>query len=123
MRVAAEPECNSAVPQGNGQTMMQGRTERNEIVHMAASGPVTLRAGDLVEVRLVRAHKHSLVGEPTEAAWAAMASARKEEEAESRHGDVSVRAPLPRPAPTRRRSLTVLAGDADSPTAPSGGHS
>jgi tRNA-2-methylthio-N6-dimethylallyladenosine synthase len=45
---------------------VQGRTERNEIVHVDAPGAAAL-VGEIVEVRIVRANKHSLVGAPTAA--------------------------------------------------------
>jgi|GEM_PF-4519 len=52
-----------------GGTTLQGRTERNEIVHVEAPPGVEL-AGEAVEVDLVRANKHSLAGELTEEALA-----------------------------------------------------
>jgi tRNA-2-methylthio-N6-dimethylallyladenosine synthase len=45
---------------------VQGRTERNEIVHLDVPGAASL-VGELVEVEITRANKHSLIGEPTEA--------------------------------------------------------
>jgi tRNA-2-methylthio-N6-dimethylallyladenosine synthase len=41
-----------------------GRTERNEIVHIAAADDLDL-LGDVIEVQITRANKHSLQGEPT----------------------------------------------------------
>jgi tRNA-2-methylthio-N6-dimethylallyladenosine synthase len=41
-----------------------GRTDRNEIVHLDANRDVI---GELVQVRITRAYKHSLAGEPTSA--------------------------------------------------------
>jgi tRNA-2-methylthio-N6-dimethylallyladenosine synthase len=41
-----------------------GRTERNEIVHIAAADDLDL-LGDVVEVQITRANKHSLQGELT----------------------------------------------------------
>jgi tRNA-2-methylthio-N6-dimethylallyladenosine synthase len=47
---------------GDGYT---GRSERNEIVHVGASGdPI----GEILPVRIVRAYKHSLEGEPLDLA-------------------------------------------------------
>jgi tRNA-2-methylthio-N6-dimethylallyladenosine synthase len=48
------------------QGRVQGRTERNEIVHVEAPGAASL-VGELVEVEITRANKHSLLGVPTEA--------------------------------------------------------
>jgi tRNA-2-methylthio-N6-dimethylallyladenosine synthase len=49
--------------QGN----VEGRTERNEIVHLAEPEGRTL-VGEVVEVAILRANRHSLFGEPTAAA-------------------------------------------------------
>jgi tRNA-2-methylthio-N6-dimethylallyladenosine synthase len=46
---------------------VQGRTERNEIVHVEAAGAAASLVGEIVEVEIQRANKHSLVGVPTEA--------------------------------------------------------
>jgi tRNA-2-methylthio-N6-dimethylallyladenosine synthase len=43
---------------------VQGRTDRNEIVHIAAPGAASL-VGEVVEVEITRAHRHSLAGSPT----------------------------------------------------------
>jgi tRNA-2-methylthio-N6-dimethylallyladenosine synthase len=45
---------------------VQGRTERNEIVHVEAPGAASL-IGSVVEVDVVRANKHSLTAVPTQA--------------------------------------------------------
>jgi tRNA-2-methylthio-N6-dimethylallyladenosine synthase len=45
---------------------VQGRTDRNEIVHLEAPGAGGL-VGEIVEVEVVRANKHSLAGVLTEA--------------------------------------------------------
>jgi tRNA-2-methylthio-N6-dimethylallyladenosine synthase len=45
---------------------VQGRTERNEIVHVEAPQAASL-VGEIVEVEITRANKHSLVGVPSEA--------------------------------------------------------
>jgi tRNA-2-methylthio-N6-dimethylallyladenosine synthase len=50
--------------------LWSGRTERNEIVHVAGATDREL-AGEVVEVRIVQHNKHSLQGELTPAAWAA----------------------------------------------------
>ncbi len=44
---------------------VQGRTERNEIVHVEAPGAGSL-VGEIVEVAIERANGHSLVGAPTQ---------------------------------------------------------
>jgi tRNA-2-methylthio-N6-dimethylallyladenosine synthase len=43
---------------------VQGRTARSEIVHVAAPGAGRL-VGQLVEVEITQAHRHSLAGKPT----------------------------------------------------------
>jgi tRNA-2-methylthio-N6-dimethylallyladenosine synthase len=43
---------------------VQGRTERNEIVHVEVPGAEAL-VGEIVEVEIVRANRHSLAGRPT----------------------------------------------------------
>jgi tRNA-2-methylthio-N6-dimethylallyladenosine synthase len=43
---------------------VQGRTEGNEIVHLEAPGAAAL-VGEIVEVEIARAHRHSLFGVPT----------------------------------------------------------
>jgi len=48
-----------------GSGRVTGRTERNEIVHLD-DDPAASLVGELVDVRIVRAFKHSLQGEPTE---------------------------------------------------------
>ncbi len=45
---------------------VQGRSERSEIVHIETPGAATL-VGEVVEVEVVRAHKHSLLAVPTDA--------------------------------------------------------
>ncbi len=45
---------------------VQGRTERSEIVHIEVPGALAL-VGSLVEVEIVRAHRHSLAAIPTTA--------------------------------------------------------
>jgi len=79
--------------QPDAEARWSGRTERNEIVHIAGAADRDLM-GRVVEVSIVRRHKHSLLGELTAA----------EREA----------APvLPSPAPARgRRALPVVAGGA-----------
>ncbi len=66
-------------------TRVQGRTDRNGIVHVEAPDAATL-VGRLVDVEIVRANKHSLAGVPTDP-------------------------PLAQPQPTRtRRALPMAAG-------------
>jgi tRNA-2-methylthio-N6-dimethylallyladenosine synthase len=64
-RVLVEGESKS----GGGR--VEGRTERNEIVHLEAPPDRDL-TGAIVEVEIVRANKHSLEGRATEAALAAI---------------------------------------------------
>jgi tRNA-2-methylthio-N6-dimethylallyladenosine synthase len=45
-----------------------GRTERNEIVHLEASGDPS---GEFVRVQIAQAFKHSLAGAPLDARWRA----------------------------------------------------
>ncbi len=54
-------------PSKSGLGLFSGRTERNEIVHVAFAEGLDL-AGELVEVHIARANKHSLEGALTEAA-------------------------------------------------------
>jgi tRNA-2-methylthio-N6-dimethylallyladenosine synthase len=49
----------------SGSGRVTGRTERNEIVHLT-DDPAASMIGELVEVRVMRAFKHSLEGEPTD---------------------------------------------------------
>jgi tRNA-2-methylthio-N6-dimethylallyladenosine synthase len=76
-----------------GDALWSGRTDRNEIVHVARAADRAL-AGEVVEVAVVRHNKHSLQGELTEAARAAAPVTRS------------------RPPETRaaRRSLPVAQG-------------
>jgi tRNA-2-methylthio-N6-dimethylallyladenosine synthase len=76
----------------------QGRTHRNEIVHLDVPAP-RAPIGALVEVDVVRANKHSLVGEPTAAALAALPQAR------DGRADAAARAGAP-----TRRSLPLAPG-------------
>lgn len=75
-----------------------GRTFRNEIVHVEDPAAVSLM-GQLADVRITGAFKHSLAGELTEAA---------QEEASKRAAAL----PRPSPGPAARRTLPVLAGTA-----------
>ena len=52
---------------GEGATMVQGRTEQNEIVHIEAPGALAL-VGSVVEVSIARANRHSLGASLTGAA-------------------------------------------------------
>lgn len=79
--------------QGSGYT---GRTEQNEIVHLDASSDLT---GELVEVEITQAFKHSLAGQPRSPALRVSSS---------RLGaGPSRREPAPT-APARSRSLPVV---------------
>ncbi|HUT53854.1 MAG TPA: tRNA (N6-isopentenyl adenosine(37)-C2)-methylthiotransferase MiaB [bacterium] len=62
-------------PSKNDPGKLSGRTRSNRIVHIARDG---VRPGDLVKVRVTRALKHSLEGEPC-APTAALTGAFKEE--------------------------------------------
>jgi tRNA-2-methylthio-N6-dimethylallyladenosine synthase len=44
--------------------LVQGRTERNEIVHIPAPGNASSWVGSIVEVEIARANRHSLVAKP-----------------------------------------------------------
>lgn len=64
--------------EGRGKTegSWEGRTARNEIVHVDGSGASGRRlAGEVVDVTITRAFKHSLAGEPTAEALAALPDA------------------------------------------------
>lgn len=60
-------------PSKSGVASVTGRTERNEIVHVAGEGTTSL-VGRIVEVTIARAHKHSLDGQLDEADRLALAS-------------------------------------------------
>jgi tRNA-2-methylthio-N6-dimethylallyladenosine synthase len=63
--------------EGPGKTpsSFEGRTNRNEIVHLDGRGlEERTVVGEIVEVEITRAFKHSLAGEPTAAAIAALPS-------------------------------------------------
>jgi tRNA-2-methylthio-N6-dimethylallyladenosine synthase len=53
----------SKADRGGDLATVQGRTERNEIVHVQAPGCSRL-IGEIVEVEIVRANRHSLAGIP-----------------------------------------------------------
>jgi tRNA-2-methylthio-N6-dimethylallyladenosine synthase len=76
-----------------GEGTLTGRTERNEIVHMVAP-PDRDVVGDVVEVEVVRAYKHSLSGVLSEESL--------------RHARPLARSPKA----AQRRVLPVVAGDA-----------
>jgi tRNA-2-methylthio-N6-dimethylallyladenosine synthase len=54
-----------------GRAFVEGRTERNEIVHVEEPEGRSL-VGEVVEVEVVRANKHSVFGTPTAAGLAAL---------------------------------------------------
>jgi tRNA-2-methylthio-N6-dimethylallyladenosine synthase len=58
---------------GDTPTLVQGRTERNEIVHIEGPDATNL-VGSIVEVDIVRANKHSLAGVPCAAPTVATAA-------------------------------------------------
>ncbi|HWL85881.1 MAG TPA: tRNA (N6-isopentenyl adenosine(37)-C2)-methylthiotransferase MiaB, partial [Polyangiaceae bacterium] len=58
-------------PSGEGPSL-QGRTERNEIVHLEGGSPSWI--GQIVPVEILRANKHSLTGRPTESALSMLAA-------------------------------------------------
>ncbi|MBM4374661.1 MAG: tRNA (N6-isopentenyl adenosine(37)-C2)-methylthiotransferase MiaB [Deltaproteobacteria bacterium] len=70
-----------------------GRSERNEIVHIEDAARVRSRVGEVVEVTVVEAYKHSLLGRMTEAELAR----------------------TPEGMPTRMRRALPLLGDKPSP--------
>ncbi|WP_394838906.1 tRNA (N6-isopentenyl adenosine(37)-C2)-methylthiotransferase MiaB [Pendulispora rubella] len=51
-------------------SLLQGRTERNEIVHLEGGSPSWI--GHVIPVEIVRANKHSLSGRPQDGALAAL---------------------------------------------------
>jgi tRNA-2-methylthio-N6-dimethylallyladenosine synthase len=83
-------ESGQVLERGAG-ALWSGRTARNEIVHVEGAADLDL-TGELVDVRIMRANKHSLHGDLTDAARAAAPR----------------RAVMP--AAQGRRSLPVLAG-------------
>jgi tRNA-2-methylthio-N6-dimethylallyladenosine synthase len=54
-------------PSKSGEGLVSGRSAQNEIVHVSGSAGLDV-IGERVEVRIVRANKHSLEGELTVAA-------------------------------------------------------
>lgn len=76
-----------------GRAFVEGRTLHNAIVHVEAPAGLSL-VGEVVDVTVARANKHSLFGDLTEACRARL----------------SARAPLARTAPVekRRRALPLL---------------
>ncbi|WP_394849376.1 tRNA (N6-isopentenyl adenosine(37)-C2)-methylthiotransferase MiaB [Pendulispora brunnea] len=67
-KVLVEGESKSD-KQANG-LLLQGRTERNEIVHLEGGSPAWI--GHTIPVEIVRANKHSLSGRPEDGALAAL---------------------------------------------------
>jgi tRNA-2-methylthio-N6-dimethylallyladenosine synthase len=87
----------------SGQARVTGRSEENAIVHIDDPRGTAL-VGQLVEVRIARAFKHSLEGDVTGVRPLAAGSSP------IRGGDFPLSAPLPAIAPAAlRRALTVLA--------------
>lgn len=80
----------SVLVEGLGKTgAYEGRTDRNEIVHVTSERDLT---GEIVDVEITSAFKHSLAGTPTAASLAALGP---------------VTSSLPRP-PRRRRALPLV---------------
>lgn len=90
-----------------GGALWSGRTERNEIVHVALAGDLDLE-GELVEVTVTRSNRHSLQGELTEAARAA--ARPRAIAAASPPSPASTPPPSPPPAEgaTERRRLPLV---------------
>jgi tRNA-2-methylthio-N6-dimethylallyladenosine synthase len=84
---------------GDRVTLVQGRTDRNEIVHIEAGGSAGAEelVGALVMVDIVRANKHSLAGVVAQT-LVPMGVA------------MGVQAAAPRPVPSARRALPIAAG-------------
>ena len=81
----------SVLVEGIGKTgAFEGRTDRNEIVHVTC--PDRDLTGEIVDVEITSAFKHSLAGTPTAASLAALGP---------------VTASLPRPS-RRRRALPLV---------------
>ncbi|WP_394820544.1 tRNA (N6-isopentenyl adenosine(37)-C2)-methylthiotransferase MiaB [Pendulispora albinea] len=78
---AAHGALAGSIGRAAGTVMLQGRTERNEIVHLEGGSPAWI--GQMVPVDILRANKHSLLGRPTESALS----------------ELSALSALPRPAP------------------------
>ncbi len=86
--------------------LVQGRTDRNEIVHVAAgigSDAIASLVGEVVEVSIVRANKHSLAGELSVASRARLV----ETLARASTSGASPR-PVAKAGETRRRALPLL---------------
>ncbi len=76
---------------------VQGRTDRNEIVHIDVPGAARL-VGEIVEVEIVRANRHSLAGRPTHPLPPAPLPPAPLPPAPPRRADAARRLPLyPRP--------------------------
>ena len=74
-----------------GANLVEGRTDRNEIVHLETP-PGRAIVGAIVEVDVVRANKHSLVGELTTASKDALVHSTE------------------RPVASKKRRMLPLAG-------------
>jgi tRNA-2-methylthio-N6-dimethylallyladenosine synthase len=80
--------------------LWSGRSERNEIVHIAGAGDLEL-GGSMVEVEIARANKHSLEGRLTEASRAAAPVRREGSAGSEKKGG--------------RRSLPIVAATSVAP--------
>jgi tRNA-2-methylthio-N6-dimethylallyladenosine synthase len=83
-------------PGKEGVTAWTGRSDRNEIVHIAAAEDLDL-LGEIVEVQITRANKHSLQGEPTVPA-----------RAKARPRAIPAAATTVRPATPAKKSLPII---------------
>ncbi len=72
------------------QGLVEGRTRRNEIVHVETAASVSI-VGEVLDVEILRANKHSLFGRPTAAALASLPAR-----------------PRPNAAAPRRRALPLV---------------
>jgi tRNA-2-methylthio-N6-dimethylallyladenosine synthase len=83
-------------PGKEGATAWTGRSERNEIVHVAGADDLDL-LGEIVDVHITRANKHSVQGEPT-----------PESRARARTRAIPAATPAVRPAATLKKSLPII---------------
>jgi len=60
--VLVEGASKASATRDSGEVLVEGRTGRNEIVHIAQPNDRTIVPGAVAEVEIVRANKHSLVG-------------------------------------------------------------
>ena len=94
--VEGESKTQSA-HQGAGKRLLQGRTERNEIVHLEGGSPSWV--GRIITVDILHANKHSLAGRPTESMLSMLGSLPAAAETPAR---------LAAPGPRANRSLPLI---------------